>query len=85
MDLKIGEDASWGSLDVQEGQEVDLSCTTTEDITACVFINPSGDLLYRIKNTNYEEGRITFDGKNSQAVCKIKIEAAKNKDNGEWK
>ena len=85
MDVKIGKDSSWGALDLQIGQDADLSCTSSKPITACVFINPSGDIMSKIKDVNYQDGRLTFDNKTPKTECKIMIRYIEQEDTGLWK
>jgi len=73
------------SVEVREGEEAILSCTTPSDILFCTFRSPTDETFTMAKSIPYEEGRIVYHGTDEKRECGMKITNVKEKDNGEWK
>jgi len=73
------------NVEVREGDEAILSCTTPSNILVCLFVTPTGEIKPMTPGINYEDGRIIFHGENKEKECGIKITNVKEADNGEWK
>jgi len=73
------------SVEVREGEEAILSCTTPSDILFCTFRSPTDQTFTMAKSIPYEEGRIVYHGTDEKRECGMKITNVKEKDNGEWK
>jgi len=72
------------SIEVRTGDEAQLSCTTSSNIRFCQFKSPSGEPFILEKGIQYEDGRITYDGEDSNTECGVKITNVMEKDNGQW-
>jgi len=73
------------SVEVREGEEAILSCTTPSDILFCTFRSPTDETFTMKPGIPYEEGRIVYHGADEKKECGLKITNVKEKDNGEWK
>jgi len=73
------------SVEVREGEEAILSCTTPSDILFCTFRSPTDETFVMKAGVPYEGGRIVYHGTDEQKECGLKITDVKEKDNGEWK
>eukprot|EP00092_Neocalanus_flemingeri_P001803 GFUD01001922.1.p1 GENE.GFUD01001922.1~~GFUD01001922.1.p1 ORF type:complete len:457 (-),score=111.85 GFUD01001922.1:1280-2650(-) len=73
------------SVEVREGEEAILSCTTPSDILFCTFRSPTDETFTMKSGLPYEEGRIVYHGEDEKRECGMKITDVKEKDNGEWK
>ena len=73
------------SVEVREGEEAILSCTTPSEIVFCTFRSPTDETFTMKKGIPYEEGRIVYHGDDEKKECGLKITDVKEKDNGEWK
>jgi len=73
------------SVEVREGEEAILSCTTPSDILFCTFRSPTDETFTMKPGIPYEEGRIVYHGSDEKKECGLKITNVKEKDNGEWK
>ena len=69
---------------MRTGDEAQLSCTTSSNIRFCQFKSPSGEPFILEKGIQYEDGRITYDGEDSNTECGVKITNVMEKDNGQW-
>jgi len=73
------------SVEVREGEEAILSCTTPSDILFCTFRSPTDETFTMKPGVPYEDGRIVYHGTDEKKECGLKITDVKEKDNGEWK
>lgn len=73
------------SVEVREGEEAILSCTTPSEILFCTFRSPTYETFTMKPGIPYEDGRIVFHGTDEKKECGLKITNVKEKDNGEWK
>jgi len=73
------------SVEVREGEEAILSCTTPSDILFCTFRSPSDETFNMKPGLPYEDGRIVYHGTDEKKECGLKVTNVKEKDNGEWK
>jgi len=73
------------SVEVREGEEAILSCTTPSDILFCTFRSPTDETFTMSPGIPYEDGRIVYHGTDEKKECGLKITDVKEKDNGEWK
>ena len=73
------------SVEVREGEEAILSCTTPSDILFCTCRSPTDETFVMKAGVPYEGGRIVYHGTDEQKECGLKITDVKEKDNGEWK
>ena len=73
------------SVEVREGEEAILSCTTPSEILFCTFRSPTDETFTMKPGIPYEDGRIVFHGTDEKKECGLKITNVKEKDNGEWK
>jgi len=75
-----------GNVEVKEGEEAILRCTTPSDILFCTFTSPEGKTMNMKKGLAYgDNGRIEFHGEDETKECGLRIIDVKEKDNGEWK
>jgi len=73
------------SVEVREGEEAILTCTTPSDILFCTFRSPTDETFTMKPGIPYEDGRIVYHGEDEKRECGLKITDVKEKDNGEWK
>ena len=61
-DYEFAADKVRQSIQVWPGEKAELNCTTSSDITFCLFTAPDGTNFFLKKNIPYEDGRITYAG-----------------------
>jgi len=73
------------SVEVREGEEAILTCTTPSDILFCTFRSPTDETFIMSPDIPYENGRIVYHGDNPKKDCGLKITNVQEIDNGEWR
>jgi len=74
------------NVEVKEGEEAILECSTTSVISFCTFITPTGQTFIMKKGLAYGDNkRIEFHGEDEAKDCGLRIKEVKEKDNGDWK
>jgi len=73
------------SVEVREGEEAILTCTTPSDILFCTFRSPTDETYIMSPDIPYENGRIVYHGDNPKKDCGLKITNVQEIDNGEWR
>ena len=72
------------SVEVRAGEEARLSCTTEADLAFCQFEDPAGETFILNSDSVYQDGRLSYHGKDPKKDCGIRIGNVKESDNGNW-
>jgi len=72
------------SVEVRAGEEAMLSCTTQSDLAFCQFEDPAGETFILSSDSVYQDGRLSYHGKDPKKDCGIRIGNVKESDNGNW-
>ena len=72
-------------LEAVEGDTIELTCSSSEDIDTCIFTSPGNlHLNARASGAAYDEGRISVLEERMDS-CGLKITGVKQEHFGEWK